>query len=312
MWITVGTNLRCNGHIINLVVQAFLFGRISDDIDYLGTLNEEGSTHVSTTEELDTWRKIGPLEKLHNIIIYITKTPQRKQKFKKLEPHLLTRRDNGTRWNSWFNMLDCAIERIKLAINQFCFDEEDLKYDALNATDWWMLESILDFLRHFHDATKATEGRESTIEHFLPSMEFLIHQFETALVDFEGNDFLIGCLDAGYDKLLKYFNKHERSPAYVAAVVLNPRLKWTVFQHWKEDDRKNAQHALSSLWKNQYRSNTGLPQHTTPPPATSTNNSCLQWLAKRAAIDNNHESDELERYLQADIPIDTGDMSAGE
>ncbi len=27
--------LRCNGHVFNLTVQAFLFGKVSDDLDYL-------------------------------------------------------------------------------------------------------------------------------------------------------------------------------------------------------------------------------------------------------------------------------------
>lgn len=302
--------LCCNGHIINLSVQAFLFGKISPDLEYLEAFNDESSVRIPTTDELDKWRKIGPLGKLHNIIIYITLTPQRKQNFRKLEPHLLPRRDNSTRWNSWFIMLDWAINKLKLTINQFCFEEDELKYDALNANDWRTLESIRDFLRHFHDATKATEGRESTLEHFLPLMEFLICQFEKALDDFSGDDFMIGCLDAGYHKLLKYFNKHERSPAYVAAVVLNLRLKWTIFKKWEEDDRKNAEHALTHLWRSEYRSNTGLPQRVTP--TVHSNNSYLHWFATETADDDSYEMDELEKYFLTESSSTIGHTSARE
>lgn len=298
--------LRCNGHTVNLAVQAFLFGKVSSDIDYLESLNGEGRTQIQTTDELDSGERLG-LGELRNIVVYISLAPQRKQISRKLEPHLHPRRDNGTRWNSWFNMLDWAINKIKIAINQFCFDEEELKNDALNART---LKSTRDFLRHFHDAIKATEGKEATIEHFLPSMEFLIHQFEDALFEFADNHFMIGCLDAGYDKLLKYFNKHERSPAYIAAVVLNPRLKWTVSREWNEEDKKNAEKALFRLWKIEYRSNTGLPQRLTP--VIHLDNTYLRWLAPCTTTDDNHEIDELEKYLQADMIVSVGNISARE
>lgn len=48
----------------------------------------------------------GPLGKLHNIVAYICLSPQRKQRFKLLSSDLLPHRDNKTRWNSWYNMLD--------------------------------------------------------------------------------------------------------------------------------------------------------------------------------------------------------------
>lgn len=51
--------LRCNGH----VVQAFLFGR--EEGDYEG-FNESESP---SEEQIDEWRKFGPLSRLHNIVI---------------------------------------------------------------------------------------------------------------------------------------------------------------------------------------------------------------------------------------------------
>ena len=71
--------LRCNGHVINLSVQAFLFGKASDDVGYIEWTLTEGVLPSNT--ELDRWRKIGPLGKLHNIIVYICHSPQRRQAF---------------------------------------------------------------------------------------------------------------------------------------------------------------------------------------------------------------------------------------
>ena len=64
--------LRCMGHVINLVVQAFLH---STDIE------EEGK--VAGLQASD-WRKRGTYGRLRNIITYITWTPQRREEFTRL------------------------------------------------------------------------------------------------------------------------------------------------------------------------------------------------------------------------------------
>ena len=91
--------LRCNGHIINLSVRAFLFGSLPEDIP---ENDEEGPT----TAELQRWRKMGPLGKLHNIVVYIKASSQRTQVFMRISQGKMVRQDNGTRWDSWYEMLD--------------------------------------------------------------------------------------------------------------------------------------------------------------------------------------------------------------
>jgi len=67
--------IRCFGYVINLVVKGFLWGsnweafktNIAHNIDIL----KEG-------ERLQTWRKKGPMGKLHNIGIWILRTRQRR------------------------------------------------------------------------------------------------------------------------------------------------------------------------------------------------------------------------------------------
>jgi len=64
--------LRCTGHIINLVVQAFHFGREQDDYKAL-----EHEAESPSEAQLDRWRRRGLLGKLHNIVNWILLTPQR-------------------------------------------------------------------------------------------------------------------------------------------------------------------------------------------------------------------------------------------
>ncbi len=57
----------------------------------------------------------------------------------------MPRRDNGTRWNLWYEMLDRAI-RLKAALVQTVHNEEALAKDTLSATDWRTLSQIRNFL----------------------------------------------------------------------------------------------------------------------------------------------------------------------
>jgi len=87
--------LRCIDHIINLFVQTFLFGRHS---------NVEGNHHEDEDEDEDPsnkefqdYRKLDSQDKLHNIIVYIMRSSQRIQKFKRLSKSLMSKRDHRVR-----------------------------------------------------------------------------------------------------------------------------------------------------------------------------------------------------------------------
>ena len=95
----------------------------------------------------------------------------------------------------------------------------------LNGKNWTMLKHICDFLQPFSDVTKDTERRQSTLEDVLPSMNFLLQYYEKNLEKYTGNSFMTISLDAGYIKLLKYFNKLDRMLAYIATIVLDSSIK---------------------------------------------------------------------------------------
>jgi len=63
--------LRCLGYIINLDAKAFLFGQNLDifikEVIAADKINDELKT-------LKIWRAKGPIDKLHNIVVYIRRT----------------------------------------------------------------------------------------------------------------------------------------------------------------------------------------------------------------------------------------------
>ena len=73
--------VRCYGHILNLVVKVFLYGKKSA---YLAGSQKERRTIEKENRELDRWQKVGPLGRLRNIIIWIRGSPQRRESFNKV------------------------------------------------------------------------------------------------------------------------------------------------------------------------------------------------------------------------------------
>jgi hypothetical protein len=74
-------HLRCFGHIINLADKAFLFGKDPDAFE------TEANSYIQLRQaekELEIWRKLGSIGKLHNVVTYIRRTPQRREDFLKL------------------------------------------------------------------------------------------------------------------------------------------------------------------------------------------------------------------------------------
>ena len=76
---------RCLGHIINLAVKAFLFGRDVTAFEQAVEVDEE-SEHPNSERmkaaQLE-WRKKGAVGKFHNVALFIRSSPQRREAFKK-------------------------------------------------------------------------------------------------------------------------------------------------------------------------------------------------------------------------------------
>lgn len=96
----------------------------------------------------------------------------------------MSRRDNETRWNSWYEMLDWFIKRLKPVIIIITNEKSDFANDILTAEEWKTLDYIQDFLRNFYDAIKVTEGRNTTLERVLFTIDFLADVFKTAINEY--------------------------------------------------------------------------------------------------------------------------------
>ena len=98
---------------------------------------------------------IGPLGKLHNIVIYIRSSANRTTWFTNHSKVLISL-DNRMRWNSWFLMLQKTLKnQVRTAIQLYIkhYSKDIHEDDILSMMDWIKLCMIYDFLIIFWDVT---------------------------------------------------------------------------------------------------------------------------------------------------------------
>lgn len=245
------------------------------------------------------WRMKGPLGKLHNIVVHIQRSAQRMATFRTLSQGRNLSRDNATRWNSWYQMLQTATT-LRAAIDVYCAQYQENTADSLSAEDWRNLQKIENFLLCFHDATLSTESRGATIERVLPTMDFLLEQFEQGKTLYAEDAFMSPCCNSGWAKLDKYYSLTDRSPVYIAALVLCPQNKWQYMEdNWPIEWIADAKAKVQLFWKREYKS-TAI---TVPTPASETastvHNAFQEWQKKRQR--SQLDIDEYTKYLQAAV-----------
>ncbi|RKK70086.1 hypothetical protein BFJ68_g18410, partial [Fusarium oxysporum] len=189
--------IRCAGHILNLSAKAFLEGDSSDIFD----------SHIAEKDQkrerelLREWRKRGPIGKLHNLVYWIRRNPQRRELFLSITSGkvdqstmaelgvwfvddtlkgLMVKADNDTRWNSVYLMVHRAL-RLRDIIDVFCklslLDPKEEKRvsaeDVLSCEDWVVLAEIIEILQPYLTYTKHFEGRTPRFAEVLPTMYLL-------------------------------------------------------------------------------------------------------------------------------------------
>ena len=209
--------VRCFGHIINLVVKAFLWGdqfeRFEREVHTFEEIQQE-------SELLHAWRKKGPLGKLHNIATWILRSPQRRERFAKVVQQQLPDSSvlvplvgNATRWHSDVDALERAFV-LRIPLDGFVAlaakeerqrlggrrkgkgnetendNEQDPEYvstDELTLDDWEDLKVISNILMPFKRISLYLQGMSTNrnrangyLSQVLPAMDELLSHLEDA------------------------------------------------------------------------------------------------------------------------------------
>ncbi|OAQ58218.1 ribonuclease H-like protein [Pochonia chlamydosporia 170] len=238
--------LRCLGHVINLAVQAFLF---KDSLDLNQCeLYDDSEGHAEIQKQRAKFRLLGPLGKLHNLVVNIRSSSGRTKEFKELAGRLIPL-DNRTRWNSWYQMLQVATEQgIASALDSYTKNHfDDLSADFLLPEEWVRLRTIKDILQPFSRATLATQGDHATLDKVLFTMDVLIRCFDE--IAYKSDPELSSRIQRGWEVFDKYYSKTDSSPYYAAALILHPSYRKTyIYANWKKKWHKPAFKQVKDLW----------------------------------------------------------------
>uniref|UniRef100_A0A0D2XST2 AC transposase n=1 Tax=Fusarium oxysporum (strain Fo5176) TaxID=660025 RepID=A0A0D2XST2_FUSOF len=195
--------MRCFGHILNLVAQAFLYG---DDATSFELQSEAYGMLERVEEDLEHWRAKGPVGKLHNIIKFIRASPQRTEAFKahareqeeadiyklaeESTAELEVIQNNATRWNSTYMMIERALVKLS-ELNSFIQDlglEADASKrvpaaDILTSDDWKVLREVSHILEPIYNMTMRTQGWGTSGGHgrlweVMTGMEYILEHLE--------------------------------------------------------------------------------------------------------------------------------------
>jgi hypothetical protein len=222
-------------------------------------------------------------------------------------------RDNKTWWNSIEAMIKRSItspvfEAIWKYVQRHI--TEDLAKDELTEEDWSVLRDIHEFLDLLLQTTLALESHNSTLDIVLPAMDFVLEQFEIFKKKHKDHAVLAPMFNSGWAKMEKYYTLTDDSPAYLAAIVLNPNFKWQYIQsNWKPDWLPKAKTMMEEFWQS-YKpqtssTSTSTPTETPKPaqgPAPPSQNVFNNWMHRHQSVPN--LEDEYARYCAADCTYD--------
>jgi hypothetical protein len=169
VWSADAHRLRCFGHVVNLIVGAFLANKPLK-MDRKPRASKSGPKPAP--EAKIKWsRPIDAILWLHTIIIFIMVTNQRVQEFLALacitgDKLIRPVKEQATRWFSTYAMLVRAIE-LRSSITLFALahktspkGEKNLKNEQLEATDWNYIAEVNAFIKLFRDLTLSLEGKD--------------------------------------------------------------------------------------------------------------------------------------------------------
>jgi hypothetical protein len=299
--------LRCMGHILNLVAESYLFGQDAASF-------EEDYKKAGAPARRQLWRQRRELGKLHNLVAHVMASGKRDKLFLDLQTNynegkaagrsLKLILDGGIRWNASYMMIKRAlllresldVYAAKLRLSEHAIDVETYDEDYLSDTEWKALELIANQLEPLFRATKSLEGNTKLNEgagkpshgalwELLPVFEYLLANFEKLERQAKEGQFndhpgIQQSITLAWNKTQEYYKKTDASIAWMAALVLHPRWKWSFFEeHWTGGEARfvtAGRTKLKKLWEDQYKKQVVIRVEEHTPEPTSEER---DWMA---------------------------------
>ena len=145
-------------------------------------------------------------------------------------------------------------------------------------------------------ATKACELKKLTLDLVLLLIDYILALFKKLKAEFKDNPIFSLMFNLGQAKIDKYYRLSDRTPVYVAALVLYPSRKWRYIEkHQKRAQAISTKAKIKEFQEKKYKPTSNSPPLAKPPLLTNdkNTNAFFEWLNDNV---NKAIQDEYERY----------------
>ena len=109
-------------------------------------------------------------------------------------------------------------------------------------------------------------------------MDFILSHYEKAKITYANYNVLKNMVNLGWQKIEKYYSKTNKSPAYVAAIILNPTRKVKYIDDYQRSSQaKSVKEIVRKLQQEEYKLINTLNVNTLTPLTMS--NEYKLWLS---------------------------------
>lgn len=248
--------INCLADIINLATQALI--STYSKTPYFDPKNPE--SHVPTSRD-----EVGLVRA---IVVKERSSSKRKEMWKNVQSKAGVARpvqfvlDMKVRWSSTYLMLDRA-ERSQTHIDTF-IDEllreetdsstrDKIRALKLDGDEWQNVSTFLSLLAHADNAQQVFSSEQlSTLHLAIPALEAL-HRAWSSRAGRPKYARFASALDAACKKIDDFCEKTTESPAYVMAMILDPKEKMLYFKkHWPKELQDDVLKCVKEVFKERY------------------------------------------------------------
>jgi hypothetical protein len=181
--------LRCLAHVINLICKEILAMLGSGSAREAQAVLHELAHHQDRPFS-DTGAGKSAIVKIRLLVLWIARSPQRRQDWKVFSPTKQISYDVDNRWNSTYNMVSDAI-RLRREATQFTRAHSEVDTLKLVDTEWSTLEQTKRVLKPFWEHINTVIRHCSTLVDSLPiywNLDDLLDEVRMGKSDFEEVD----------------------------------------------------------------------------------------------------------------------------
>ena len=311
-WQPVQQRLRCIGHMLNIAVQAFFYAKNEEAIKL--AIEEAQRPGASIDDELSAlsekdegWLAVAPLKKILRFCSTLRRSDREYNAFKSMAGKVI-RAPNDTRWNSYLNTFEDAVE-LKGEYTTFTITSQPFNDYQLTASEWQLVELTIQFLQPFTEATKRCEGDYVTLDKVQFTMDVIDNHYNEQKSLYRSNTSFLSSIMTSWYAFDKYYKLIDETGAYTAAILLHPNLRKSYIQSaWHKDWVTPGVDRVKQLWL-QYKDN------NTSDTANEDTSNLTQFERYQRKIQAKQRrgkgaQDEFERFITAPAEsIDTPPLS---